>query len=421
MKLTDFEKEMLDGKHGEMRKKALQVLMALAEYQGVEEFVEVTLCHSDNAVYMGEAAADFIEFLGNSGAKMAVPTTTNACSIDMAKWYEQGFDPIIANAIRRMEAAHAKLGAIPTWTCAPYQSCYQPTFGQQIVSAESNVICYYNSVIGARTNRYAGPLELLGGIAGRVPYAGLHIKENRYAEGLIHLDPEVKEEWFEDGALYNLVAYAYGSIVGNRVWAIEGMPQKHRNENLRDFSATAASSGGIALYHMIGITPEAQTIEMAFNGKKPREEAVIGLNEIREAERQLTNADVTESVDMILLGCPHLSYDECNRIAGLFHGRRVSQNLEFNMTVGRDTYNRLMEAGVYDDLTRLGIKVYKEGCALEIQAKKRGIRSMMSNSGKFGTYSFGLTGIQPVFGSLNECIETAVAGKLVKEVKPWRT
>ena len=394
--------------------------MALAEYQGVEEFVEVTLCHSDNAVYMGEAAADFIEFLGNSGAKMAVPTTTNACSIDMGKWYEQGFDPIIANAIRRMEAAHAKLGAIPTWTCAPYQSCYQPTFGQQIVSAESNVICYYNSVIGARTNRYAGPLELLGGIAGRVPYAGLHVKENRYAEGLIHLDPEVKEEWFEDGALYNLVSYAYGSIVGNRVWAIDGMPKKHRNENLRDFSATAASSGGIALYHMIGITPEAQTVEMAFNGKKPKEEAVIGLDEIREAERQLTNLEITDSVDMILLGCPHLSYDDCNRIVDLFRGRRVSQSLEFNMTVGRDTYNRLMEAGVYDDLTRLGIKVYKEGCALEIQAKKRGIHSMMSNSGKFGTYSFGLTGIQPVFGSLNECIETAVAGKLVKEAKPWR-
>lgn len=420
MRLTCFEQEMLEGKHGIIRKKALQVLMDLAEYEGVDEFVEVTLCHSDNAVYMGEAAADFIEFLGNSGAKLAVPTTTNACSIDMQKWYEQEFDPIVANAIRRMEAAHAKLGAIPTWTCAPYQSCFQPVFGQQIVSAESNVICYYNSVIGARTNRYAGPLELLGGIAGRVPYAGLHKKENRYAEGLIQLDKDIKEEWFEDGTLYNLVAYAYGSIVGNRVWAIDGMPKKYRNENLRDFSATAASSGGIALYHMIGITPEAQTLEMAFNNQKPKYEEVITLKDIQEAEQQLTNEQVVQDIDMILLGCPHCSYDECRRIVDMFDGRRVSNNLEFNVTVGRDTANRLMDAGVYDNLTRLGIKVYKEGCALETQVKKRGIKTMMSNSGKFGTYSFGLTGVQPVFGSLKECIETAIAGKLIREDKPWR-
>ncbi|WP_409968058.1 aconitase X catalytic domain-containing protein [Bengtsoniella intestinalis] len=420
MKLTTYEQEILDGKHGEMRQKSLQVLCALAEHEGVEEFVEVTLCHSDNAVYMGEAAADFIEFLGNSGAKMAVPTTTNACSIDMQKWYEQGFEPQIMNAIRRMEAAHVKLGAIPTWTCAPYQSCVQPVFGQQIVSAESNVICYYNSVIGARTNRYAGPLELLGGIAGRVPYSGLHVKENRYAEGLVKLSDEFKPEWFEDDSLWNLISYAYGSIVGNRVWAIEGMPTKFRSENLRDFSATAASSGGIALYHMIGVTPEAQTKEMAFNGKKPLYEEIITLDSIRKAEETLNNRDVSDDLDVILLGCPHLSYDDCRRIVQLFDGRKVSDKLEFNITVGRDIANRLMDAGVYEDLSRLGIKVYKEGCALEFRTKARGVRSMMSNSGKFGTYSFGLTGIQPVFGSLTECVESAVAGRVVKEVKPWR-
>lgn len=420
MKLTAYEQDMLNGKYGPMRQKALQVLCGLAEYQGVEEFVEVTLCHSDNAVYMGEAAADFIEYLGNSGAKMAVPTTTNACSIDMQRWYEQGFDPRIANAIRRMEAAHAKLGAVPTWTCAPYQSCVQPVFGQQIVSAESNVICYYNSVIGARTNRYAGPLELLGGIAGRVPYFGLHVKENRYAEGLVRLSDDIRPEWFEDGTLYNLTAYAYGSIVGNRVWAIAGMPARFHPENLRDFSATAASSGGIALYHMIGVTPEAQTMEMAFNGKKPREEAVIGLEEIREAERQLTNPEVTRDIDVILLGCPHFSYNDCLRLLGMFRGRRVSGNLEFNVTVGRDTADRMKDTGVYEELCRLGVKVYREGCALEFRAKQRRVKTMMSNSGKFGTYSFGLTGIQPVFGSLGECVETAVAGVLVKEAKPWR-
>ncbi|MCI2061814.1 MAG: aconitase X catalytic domain-containing protein [Eubacteriaceae bacterium] len=419
MKLTKYEQEMLDGEHGEMRQKALQVLCDLGEYEGAEEFVEVTLCHSDNAVYMGEAAAAFVEYLGDSGVKLAVPTTTNACSLDMDKWAEQGFEPKIADAIRRMEAAHAKMGAIPTWTCAPYQSCVQPVFGQQIVSAESNVICYYNSVIGARTNRYAGPLELLGGIAGRVPYFGLHVKENRYAEGLVKLSDEIKPEWFNDDSLYALIAYAYGSIVGNRVWAIEGMPKRFRKESLRDFSATAASSGGIALYHMVGVTPEAQTVDMAFNGKRPKEVEEINLKSLCDAEKQLNNPEV-KNVDMILLGCPHFSYDDCQQVLRLLDGRRVSENIEVNITVGRDTADRMMDDGIYNELLLSGIKVYKEGCALEIRAKKRGIKTLMSNSGKFGTYSFGLTGIQPVFGSLSECIETAVSGELVREDKPWR-
>ncbi|BES66130.1 aconitase X catalytic domain-containing protein [Gottschalkiaceae bacterium SANA] len=420
MKLTKYEQEMLEGKHGEMKRKALEVLMGLAEHQGVEEFVEVTLCHSDNAVYMGEAQAAFVEMLGNSGAKMAVPTTTNACSIDMEKWHEQGFEPKIMNAIKRMESAHTCLGAIPTWTCAPYQSCYMPSFGQQIVSAESNVICYYNSIIGARTNRYAGPLELLGGIAGRVPYSGLHIKENRYAEGLVKLGDDIKMEWFEDDSMFALVAYAYGSIVGDKVWALEGMPKKYRNENLRDFCATAASSGGIALVHLIGITPEAQTMEMAFGGKEPKEVKTITLEDLVKAEKQLTNNEVTHEIDIVTLGCPHFSYDDCRLVLELFNGRRVHENMEFWITVGRDTADRLHDTGLHEELGRAGIKLYKEGCALEFRAKKRGVETMMSNSGKFGTYSFGLTGIQPVFGSLKECIETGIAGYLVKEAKPWR-
>lgn len=420
MKLTAFEREMLDGKHGEIRQLAMNILCDLGDFQGAEKFVEVTFCHSDNAVYMGDAAADFVELLGNSGAKLTVPTTTHAGSCDMQNWYKQMFDPKVLNAIHRIEAAHNKMGAIPTWTCAPYQAAIQPTFGQQIVSANSNVVCYYNSVVGARTNRYAGPLELLGAIAGRVPYVGLHVKENRYAEGLVRLGEDIKKEWFEDETLFSLIAYVYGSLVGNRVWAIEGMPVYCRTENLRDFGTTAASSGGIAMYHMIGITPEAQTREMAFNGNKPKYEAEITLKDIVEAEQAMTNNKAVKDIDVILLGCPHLSFEDCRIIARMFRGRRVNSNIEFTMQIGRDMANRLKDCGLYEELNRLGITIYQECCALEFRAKERGVNTMMSNSGKFAIYGFGLSGIQPVLGSLRECVETAVAGRLVKEKKPWR-
>ena len=260
MKLTDYEKSMLDGAQGEMRQQAMQALCDLAAFYDVEEFVEIVGCHDDSTVYAGEAQVAFAEHLAAKGAKFAVPTTTNATACDLNLWDRQKHDVETMSATRRIEAAHVKMGAIPTWSCAPYHVGVAPSFGQQFASAESNVICYYNSIIGARTNRYAGPLELLCGIAGRVPYFGLHRPENRFAEGLVKLGSDIKPEYFGEEDIFNLISYSYGSIVADRVWALEGMPTKGvTNEILKQFSATAASSGGIALFNMIGVTPEAQT------------------------------------------------------------------------------------------------------------------------------------------------------------------
>lgn len=420
MKLTDYEKEMLEGKHGEMKQKAMQVLFDLAVYYEVDEFAEVVACHDDSTVYAGEAQVAFAEHLAEAGAKFAVPTTTNATSCDIEKWDRQKHDVETMSATRRIEASHIKMGAIPSWTCAPYQSGFQPSFGQQVASAESNVICYYNSVIGARTNRYAGPLELLCGIAGRVPYFGLHVPENRYAKGLVVLGDDIKREYFEDPSFYTLVAYAYGSIVGDRVWAIEGMPTNITNENLRNFSATVASSGGIALYHMIGVTPEAQTREMAFGGKEPEEVVVMTLDHIYEAERQLTNEEVKKEIDIVLLGCPHYSYSDCLNVERLFNGRKVHEGSEIWLIVTRAAVDRLKESGLYERLLNLGVQIYSDGCILEYRSQKLGTKTIMSDSGKFCTYCFSMRGIQPVFANTKDCIETVVEGKLVKEDKPWK-
>lgn len=420
MRLTDYEKRMLDGQHGEMKQQAMQALYDLAIFYDVEEFVEVVGCHDDSTVYAGEAQVAFAEYLADHGAKFAVPTTTNATACDINLWNRQKHDIEVMAATRRIEAAHIKMGAIPTWSCAPYHVGVAPSFGQQFASAESNVICYYNSVIGARTNRYAGPLELLCGIAGRVPYFGLHVKENRYAEGLVKLGDDIKQEYFVEEDIYNLVSYSYGSIVADRIWALEGMPTKGiTNEIMKQFSATAASSGGIALYHMIGVTPEAQTKEQAFGGKKPKEIVEIHLSDLAQAERQLTNPDVTD-IDAIVLGCPHCSYNECARVAELLRGRIIHDNVQFWLITPRSVAERIKDSGLYEQLIRSGVEIYSDGCILEYRNDKLGTRTMMSNSGKFDTYCFSMRGLQPVFGSMKECVESAVAGKVVREAKPWR-
>ncbi len=420
MKLTDYEKAMLAGEHGLMRQQAMEALCDLARFYDVEEFVEIVGCHDDSTVYAGEAQVAFAEHLADNGAKFAVPTTTNATACDMNLWNRQKHDVETMSATRRIEAAHVKMGAIPTWSCAPYHIGVAPSFGQQFASAESNVICYYNSIIGARTNRYAGPLELLCGIAGRAPYFGLHVSENRYAKGLVKLGDDIKPEYFVEEDIFNLVSYSFGTIVADRIWALEGIPAKGiTNEILKQFSATAASSGGIALFHMIGVTPEAQTKEQAFNGREPEEEVEIHLSDLADAERQITNPDVTD-IDAVVLGCPHCSYNECAMVAELFRSRRVHDNVNFWLITSRSVNDRLKDSGLYESLTRLGVQIYCDGCILEYRNKNLGTKTMMSNSGKFDTYCFSMRGLQPVFGSIRECIESAVAGRVVKEAKPWR-
>lgn len=420
MRLTDHEKAMLNGDLGEIPQQAIQALYDLATFYDVDEFVEIVGCHDDSTVYAGEAQVAFAEMLAEKGAKFAVPTTTNAVSCDMEKWSEQKHTVEVMSATRRIEAAHIKMGAVPSFSCAPYHMGVAPSFGQQFASAESNVICYYNSIIGARTNRYAGPLELLCGIAGRAPYYGLHVPENRYAQGLVKLGADIKPEYFEEEDIYNLISYAYGSIVADRVWALEGVPSRGiTNEILKQFSATAASSGGIALFHMIGITPEALTKEQAFGGKQPKEIVEIHLSDLAEAERQINNPDV-DQLDAVVIGCPHCSYNECAMVEQLFAGRRVNENVHFWLITSRATLGLLKSSGLYERLISLGIEIYCDGCILEYRNDRLGTKTMMSNSGKFDTYCFAMRGIQPVFGSLRECINSAVAGKVVKEAKPWR-
>jgi predicted aconitase len=336
----------------------------------------------------------------------------------MSKWDEQRHDSSLMCATRRIEAAHLKLGAIGCWTCAPYQAGFAPLFGQQLACAESNVISYVNSIIGARTNRYAGPLELLAGIAGRVPYFGLHVPENRKAEGLIRLAEEIKQEMFEDSSLYNFVAYAYGKIVGDRVWALEGLPKKQSGDDLKQFSATAASSGGIALFHIIGVTPEAQTCEMAF-ARPPSEVVTLTLNDLRKAEAQLCNFEHDGSVDLVSLGCPHFSSFEFQKLEAALAGRRIHDNTAMWVFTSRANRISVEDSGLLDRIKRLGVRVFVDGCTMEYPAKKWGTKSIMTNSGKFGTYCFNKVGIHPVFGNIGECVETAVAGQVVREKKPW--
>ncbi len=421
MKLTKYEESLINGEKGDAVKRAMLVLRDLGEYYGAEEFVEIVASHDDSTVYFGEAQVQFAEHLVEMGAKFSVPTSTNAMAIDIERWDIQRHSVEFMSGTKRIEAAHKKLGAIPCWTCAPYQAGFSPPFGVHVACAESNVISFMNSVIGARTNRYAGPLELLCAILGRVPKFGLHLDENRYAKGLIKLGPDIKDEMFDDPSMFNYVAYAYGKIVQDRVWALDGVPKDRITiDNLKQMSATMASSGGIALFHLIGITPEAQTMEMAFGGKEPEETITMGLKELMEAQAELCNYDEKGHIDLVSLGCPHFSCAEFEELENFLNGRRLHAKTKMWIFTSRANYSYIESSGLLDRIKNLGVEIFVDGCTMEYPTDKWGTKSIMTNSGKFGTYCFNKVGIHPVFGNLEDCVNTAVLGKAVRGGSPWK-
>lgn len=419
MKLTDFDKELLDGKHGEARQMAMQCMYEIGLYNESEKFIDIVSCHDDSTVYFGEAQVQFAEHLAEIGAKFAVPTSTNACALDMERWDQQRHDISWMTATRRIEASHLKMGAIGCWTCTPYQAGYVPAFGQDIACAESSVIAHYNSVIGARTNRYGGPLELLAGIAGRVPYFGLHIPENRKATGLIILGDDITLDMYKNESIYNIIAYTYGKKVGDRVWALEQIPTQMTVDQLKQFSATVASSGSIALYHLIGITPEAPTREAVIKDMANIETITITTKDLYESELDLSNMDYKGQVDLISLGCPHFSFAEFQKVEQLFDDNKVHKGTEFWIFTSRATYNTIKDSGLLDKVHAKGISVFVDGCTMEYPTDKWNTKSIMTNSGKFATYCFNKVGIHPIYGNLEECVETAVKGKVILQKKPW--
>src|SRR4030042_5789693 len=151
------------------------------------------------------------------------------------------------------------MGCIPPWSCAPYQGYLTPRFGQQIAWGESNAICYANSVLGARTNRYGDFMDICAAITGRVPKCGLHLKENRKGQILLRL-LGIAPGIMRGNAFYAAFGHLLGSLVQDKIAVVEGLPPQASSDQLKALCAAAASSGAVGLFHAVGLTPEANSV-----------------------------------------------------------------------------------------------------------------------------------------------------------------
>ena len=418
MRLTDEEKSILDGEQGEAARIALAVLVELGALFGAKKLMRVSQVHIDATLYMVDAGLEFAEKMADLGGKVAVPTSLNPSAIDLQQWKAYRVPPEILPKHKRMEAAYLKMQATPTWTCAPYQNGIIPRFGEQIAWGESNAIAFANSIIGARTNRYADLMDICAAIIGKVPKFGLHLTENRTARILFRLK-EFSTQMFENEAIYPLLGYLFGEMAGDQVAAITGIPRNIKIDSLKGFCAAAASSGAVGLFHMVGITPEAQTLEMCLHGNKPQNVYDITPELIRKAEDRLW-AMKKDAVDLVVAGCPHYSPAEFIRLAQLTTGKKVHSSVVFWVFTNRSVYAWIKDNGILTDLTDAGVMVFTDGCPLQYPKETWHFTAAMTDSAKFANYCFSQSGFDAAYASIEDCVETAVRGKICRSESLWR-
>jgi len=424
VQLSKRDEEFLNGQHGEAARMAMRIVTRMAEVLDAAELMDVTQAHIDGCGFLSETGLEFAETLAAKGGQVCVPTTLNMGPLDLQNWRQFGIDEDFADKAIRQAKAYTDMGCIPTWTCAPYQSYLTPRFGQQIAWGESNAICYATSVLGARTNRYADYMDICAAITGRVPKCGLHLKENRKGQILLRL-MDVPSALLQSNEFYVALGHLLGTLAGDKIAVIEGLSADASSDQLKAFCAAAASSGAVALFHAVGLTPEAGSLEQAFDGGEPEQVIEIGPAELQKARSELSTAEEGARLDLVILGCPHFSFDEFRELAQLIHaetrkGNTLHPGVRLVVISCQTSYALLQRGDFLDVLTGFGVEITLDTCVFHTPMVSGDTKVVMTNSGKCSYYAPGELGVQVAFGSMAQCVESAVTGKVCREEAIWK-
>jgi predicted aconitase len=411
MDLTKEEQEMYDGKHGYPKQKAMEIIVQLGKIYGAERLIPISSCHmpGSSVVVSGEAGVKFVEKMAETGGVFQVPTTLNTGALDMEMWESLGYSRSTYDLQRRLTDAYVKMGAIAMHSCTPYICGNVPHMGQHIAWGESSAIAYANSVIGARTNREGGPSALASGLTGLVADYGYHRNENRTAQYLVHVDIPLKNT-----TDFGSLGYWTGRIVESGVPVFTGINEASVDQ-LKMLGAALASSGSVALFHVVGITPEAPTLKAVTPGDKALKEFSFDAKELAEAGERL-NKHHGEPVSLVAIGCPHTSIDELEEIAMFMKGKKVKEGVHFWIMTSVGIKATAERSGYLDIIKAAGGKIVLDTCPIlspmQDLIRANGLKSMATNSAKLAHYGPGQIAIPTYYSTMEKCLIAAVSGKI---------
>ncbi len=419
MRLTDDEKAMLDGAEGIAVQKAMELLVRYGTALGAERFVNITNamgayqlesvpdwpCDKSIPSIYAQLGLDSDEIVPTPRVK--VPSYYNQAYMDPEYYELQGRTKEDYDRFMEHEEFMTKMGMNLIYTCVPYLCGNIPTKGEHIAWMESSAISYANGFLGARTNCEGCESAYSAMLTGKTPYWGYHITENRYGTHLIHVETPVETE--ED---WGLLGYYIGGIVQERIPVVTGSKLGRPTQGmLKNFSAAVASSGGVEMYHIPGITAEAYTVEQAFGPKKPVETLKYGEEEKRFAYEKINVTGKSKDVDFVMLGCPHYSVPQLWHVYNQMRGKKVKEGIEFWIYTPRQLKFLAQRSGLITELEKSGIRVMSDGCPCMGRYAPKGAKVLATDSAKQAHYMPNMVGLEAWYGSVDDCIEAAVTGK----------
>ncbi len=428
MILADDEKAMLDGAGGVAKQKAMELLIRYAQALGADRFVET---HNIAGVpgsstqflqkYFEEHGGDgsfeavFSLYDLDAGEVMSIPESKGNCchlqgGMDLGHWADLGRSSEAMLHQREDEAELARRGVRLMKTCTPYLAGNLPVRGEHCAWMESSAVVYCNSVIGARTNTEGRESTSAAMLTGRIPDWGFHRDEYRRGTHVIEVEAPVESvmDW-------GMLGYFIGDVLEENIPVVTGAIRQADPLRHKHFGAAASSSGGVEMYHIVGVTPEAATLEMALGSRNPAAAIKYGPEERRRVYETLNANGRDPNVDYVMLGCPHASLEQFREIARFLDGKRIKTHLW--MFTSRAVKTVADMSGFTKTIEDAGGVVMTDTCSAIARAVPKGTKVVALDSAKQVHYLPAMAGVEAWFGTTEDCISAALTGRWTGELR----
>ncbi|MCK5772478.1 MAG: aconitase X catalytic domain-containing protein [Thermoplasmata archaeon] len=382
MELTGDEEKVLGGGSGPARELAMRILVNLGELEGADSLIPIVSAHISGVSYKtgGEGLIKMLERFHDDGGKVSVPSSLNPAGMDLDRWEGMGIDPAFAEKQGRIIELYSSLGVQTTCTCIPYEifSRVHPVgFGDHIAWGESNAVIYANSMLGARTNREGAISCLASAIVGRTPNYGMHLDERRLPTIEVTIEGELTP------LHHDLLGAYIGVNFNSEIPLIRGMGSPERPE-LKHMGAAMAAKGGLALYHVEGVTPESKRCDPSSFENNIKERVEISTEELSAVKEELYPT-IDGEIDTFVIGCPQLGEFEFRRLNRALEGKALLPGKRILAFTSRDLLSSL-DVELVRGVERAGVEIYRDTCMVVSPLDMMGVSRAGTDSGKAAHY-----------------------------------
>ncbi len=417
MQLTAEDQALLDGARGEAARRAMADLVRLGEAYDAADMVDIGYAHIHSGMALYKGDVELMTGLADSGARVVVPSSANIANADMVDWEKTGAPESLARLQNRAADAHRTMGSAGAFTCTPYWAGHWPTWNTHMVSIESTVTIFCNSVLGARSNR-DGFFATYAAMTGRYPRFGYHLDANRRGTHLVRNEAELASitDW-------SCLGFHVGGLVGGGVPVFEPPARRPTLDELDALGAALATSGGVSMFILPGLTPPYGDVASAFDGAAP--DVLVADDDDVGAVYERFSTGAETAIDLVHVGCPHASMEEMRLYAGLLANRRVHADVELWVTTSRTVRRMAEEAGLIETMESAGAKVISDTCPMSCHFARTvspdpalgvvppPMRSIVVDSAKQAKYVRDMIRCDTLLTSAEGAIASAVAGRFV--------